>query len=167
MAPAATKALCPTRTNCATPERPPNVALAGMTVLLVDDDADSREALGIALEHAGAQVVACSSAGEARLRLADLVPEVIVSDVGMPGESGYELIRWVRARAGDYLPAVAITGFASAQDREEAARAGFDDHLAKPVNADDLIAKIQLAVRRSGPRLPQSGVLPRTVRRSG
>jgi two-component system, chemotaxis family, CheB/CheR fusion protein len=85
----------------------------------------------------------------------------------MPGENGYEFARWVRARAGNYIPAIAITGFASTQDREEAARAGFDDHLAKPVNADELIAKLLHLLRRSGPRLPRSGEIARTVRRSG
>jgi signal transduction histidine kinase len=133
-------------------------ALQGRTVLVLEDDPDGRDALCLALEQTGAQVHGCASADEARRLLQALSPDVIVSD---------EFVRWVRARAGDYVPAVAITGLASAQDREEAARAGFDAHLAKPVNLDQLIAKLQDLMRGSGPRWPRSGVLPRTARQRG
>lgn len=140
--------------------------LDGLMVLLLEDDPDGREALCLALQHTGAHVQGYGSAEEARRAMEIIVPDVIISDVGMPGESGYAFMRWVRARSGNYVPAIALTGFASAQDRDEAARAGFDAHLAKPVSADDLIAKLQDLLRRSGPRWPQSGMLPTTVRRS-
>ncbi|MFT3765757.1 MAG: CHASE3 domain-containing protein [Minicystis sp.] len=123
--------------------------LEGMTVVLVEDDADGREALRLALEQSGAAVHACASVPEARDVLTRVHPDILVSDVGMPGENGYDLVKLVRARAGSYLPSIAITGFVSAQDRAEALRSGFDEHVAKPVNADALIAKMRRVVRRS------------------
>jgi DNA-binding response OmpR family regulator len=120
-------------------------------VLLVEDDDDSREALCLALELAGAAVHGCASALEARGAMETAIPDVIVSDIGMPGENGYAFLKAVRA-SGILIPAVAITGFASTQDREEARSAGFDDLVAKPVNTDTLVRKLRDIVRRSGPR---------------
>ncbi len=139
-------------------------ALAGLTVVLVEDDSDSREALRLALEYSGAEVHACGSAAEARRVLAGRRVDVIVSDIGMPGEDGHAFLRAVRAGAATYIPAVAITGFASRQDREEAVRSGFDDHLAKPVHGEVLIARLRGLVRRTRPGWSESGVVPRTVR---
>jgi two-component system, chemotaxis family, CheB/CheR fusion protein len=98
-------------------------------------------------------VHAVSSAAEARRTLESVVPDVIISDIGMPGENGYAFLRAVRMRGAPYVLAIAISGFASKQDREEAILAGFDDHLAKPVNADALVARLcDLLRRRSGSR---------------
>jgi DNA-binding response OmpR family regulator len=121
-----------------------------MTVLLLEDDPDGREALSLAIEQAGARVHACGSAAEARRVMDEVIPDVIVSDIGMPGENGYEFLRTLRARGEARVPAIAITGFASKQDREEAVRSGFDEHVAKPVNVDVLLAKLRAMVRRSG-----------------
>jgi PAS domain S-box-containing protein len=127
--------------------------LAGVTVVLLEDEADGREAICLALEQSGAQVHAVSSAAEARRTLERVVPDVIISDIGMPGENGYAFLRAVRSGGAPHVLAIAISGFASKQDREEAAMAGFDDHLAKPVNADALIARLcDLLRRRSGSR---------------
>jgi PAS domain S-box-containing protein len=131
-------------------------ALTGVTVILLDDDVDGREALRLALELAGASVHACGSPAEARRALEGGTPDVLVSDIGMPGEDGYAFLRAVRAQGGGQLPAIAITGFASKQDREEALRAGFDDHVPKPVDADALIGKLRDLARRSGLRLHQA-----------
>jgi CheY-like chemotaxis protein/anti-sigma regulatory factor (Ser/Thr protein kinase) len=122
--------------------------LAGILVLLVDDEADSRDALGALLEARGAEVHPCESAADARSALDRVRPDVIVSDIGMPGENGYAFIRSVRARADGQIPAVALTGFASRQDVEEAMRAGFDEHLAKPVRIDVLVATLRDMVGR-------------------
>jgi len=142
----------------APPEPPPPPAeaydgegeLAGITLLLLEDDPDGREALRIALEQTGAQVHAGGSAAEGRQIMDEVSPDVIVSDIGMPGENGYEFLRTVRARSAAHIPAIAITGFASKQDREEAVRSGFDEHVAKPVNVDVLLGKLRDMVRRSG-----------------
>ncbi len=127
-------------------------ALTGVTVMLLDDDPDGREALQLALEQAGAGVHAYGSAADARRDLALVAPDVIVSDIGMPGEDGYAFLRTVRASGDGCVPAVAITGFAGKQDRAAALRSGFDDHIPKPVDAGTLIAKLRDLVRRSGPR---------------
>lgn len=117
--------------------------LAGAVVLLVDDEADCRDALGVLLRARGAEVHACESAADARSALDRVRPDVIVSDIGMPDENGYAFIRSVRARADGTIPALALTGFASRQDVEEAMDAGFDEHLAKPVRIDVLVARLR------------------------
>ena len=122
--------------------------LAGTTVVLVDDELDCREAIGLLLRARGADVHICGSADEARTVLERVRPDVIVSDIGMPGEDGYAFIRSVRARGEVQIPAVALTGFASQQDVEEATRAGFDAHLGKPVRTDVLVAKLRELVDR-------------------
>jgi CheY-like chemotaxis protein len=133
----------------ATPTRsasPPPLSLAGLRVLLVEDDEAMSDALTALLEHHGAAVTAAASARTALGLLAGAPPDIVVSDIGMPGESGYALIREIRAReaAGSRrVPALAMTGFASPEDRDEARAAGFDDHVPKPVDADTLIAHIR------------------------
>ena len=139
--------------------------LADVTVLLVEDEPDSRDALRMVLEHAGAEVHACGSAAEARRALEQARPDVIVSDIGMPGETGHAFLQWVRAQGGPRVPAVALTGFASLQDGKEAARSGFDAHLAKPVPADVLVAMLLEMARARGTGQWESGTIARTVRR--
>lgn len=129
--------------------------LAGVAVMLVEDNADAREAMALAFEQSGARVHACGSVAEA-LRVMDRETlDVIVSDIGMPGENGYELIEKVRAH-GSHIPAVAMTGFASAQDREAARRSGFDEHLAKPVTPEALVAKVRQMVQPGEDRAPDA-----------
>jgi PAS domain S-box-containing protein len=126
---------------------PVSPTLAGTTVLLLEDDADTREALCLVLQDCGATTHAAASGEEARRLLGNVVPDVIVSDISMPGESGYDFVRAVRAGDGR-VPAIALTGFASQQDQEQATDVGFDAHLAKPVAPEVLIATIRDVLRR-------------------
>jgi PAS domain S-box-containing protein len=133
-----------------TPEPPPlapkrgGAALSGLRVLLVDDDDDSREMMMHALALQGANVLEAANADECRTLHARTLPQAIVSDIGMPGEDGYSLMRSVRAVDADVY-AVALTGYAADDDRERARRAGFDAHLTKPV---DLAALVKLLFER-------------------
>jgi PAS domain S-box-containing protein len=118
-------------------------ALEGVRVLLVEDERDTRELLKTILEGCGAVVTEAASAGEALAALEHVRPDVLVSDIGMPGENGYELIKKVRAlpaECGGRVPAVALTAYAGAKDRRRALLAGFHTHLAKPVEPDELLA---------------------------
>ena len=134
-----------------------------MRVLLVEDDDDSRNLLRLVLERQGAEVIAASSSAEA-LSVFDLgnnqspqavsrFPDIIISDLGMPDEDGYELMRKIRGLLADTsptsatisgtsnnIPAIALTGYATSKDRERALSTGYQLHLAKPVEPDDLIA---------------------------
>jgi PAS domain S-box-containing protein len=119
--------------------------LEGVRVLLVEDEQDTRDLVKTILEQCGAEVVAVGSAAEALSALERIKPNVLVSDIGMPGESGYELIRQVRARGperGGRVPAVALTAYAGPKDRRRALMAGFQTHLAKPVEPDELLAVV-------------------------
>jgi PAS domain S-box-containing protein len=127
--------------------------LGGTRVLVVDDDTDTRELIGFILKHAGAKVVAVPSAALALQALQRFNPHVLVSDIGMPGEDGYMLIRQVRAlEAGKNspLPAVALTAYAKEEDRQQALLAGFQSHVAKPVEPDELVAVVASLAGRSG-----------------
>jgi CheY-like chemotaxis protein len=120
-------------------------------VLLVEDDEDARAVAEHALSVAGAAVRAVSSVEEAKLAVNDRVPDVLVSDIAMAGEDGYDLLVWIRslevghARA---LPALAVTAYAQPSDRMRARAAGFDDHLAKPFDPNDLVRYVHKLVRR-------------------
>lgn len=107
----------------------------------MDDDADTREVLAYALRAAGVKVTAVGSASDA---LAALTPEssaLVVSDLSMPGEDGYALVRQLREHdGGRRRPAIALTAHARADDRRRALAAGFDAYLVKPVDAKDLVA---------------------------
>jgi PAS domain S-box-containing protein len=118
-------------------------ALEGVRVLLVEDERDTRELLKTILEGCGAAVTEAASAAEALAALEHTRPDVLVSDIGMPGENGYELIKRVRAlpaERGGRVPAVALTAYAGAKDRRRALLAGFHTHLTKPVEPDELLA---------------------------
>jgi len=122
-------------------------------VLLVEDDEDSRKLLGLMLKKQGARVTSTSSAAEALAAIEEILPDVVLSDIGMADEDGYELIRKVRAlpaERGGLTPAIALTGYATRKDRERALSAGYQLHLAKPVEPPDLVAAIAgLASRNS------------------
>jgi PAS domain S-box-containing protein len=123
-------------------------ALIDARVLVVDDDADARDVLRAALEGRGAQVTSVSSAGEAMYALQRSSFNVLLCDVGMPGEDGYALIQAVRALPPDQggrIPAVAVTAYATVRDRDEAMKSGFNLHLAKPVDLDQMIAFVSSA----------------------
>jgi len=112
--------------------------LAGLKVLVVDDEPDNREFLVAAIEQLGATATAAASAASAIELLQQSPPDILVSDIGMPVEDGYSLIRKVRSSelgTAKRLPAVALTAYASESDRDRAIAAGFDEHLAKPINS--------------------------------
>ena len=132
------------------------VLLDGMKILLVEDEADAREAMTAVLASAGADVRGAESAAAARQCLATHEVDVILSDIGMPDEDGYSLIRSLR-RDGMGTPAIAVTAFGRAEDRAAALQAGFGLHLAKPVDPATLFD----AIRRS--TLPASPVRTQDV----
>jgi signal transduction histidine kinase len=118
--------------------------LNGVHVLIVEDDADSRTVLAVLLQRLGALVEAVASAKEAYDRVSHRRPDVLVSDIGMPDEDGYSLIRRVRQMGGQHkLPAIALTAYARKQDADAAIGAGYDRHLPKPVAPADLVRAIR------------------------
>jgi PAS domain S-box-containing protein len=121
-------------------------ALGGVRVLVVDDDEDARALLELLLEGYGARVQTAAGATEALDLLARTTFDVLLSDVAMPGEDGYSLIRKVRDR-GATIPAIAVTAFARTEDRANALGAGYDAHLAKPVDAGALVLAITALLR--------------------
>ena len=122
--------------------------LNGVHVLIVEDDADSRNVLALLLQRLGALVEAVASAKDAYERLSMRRPDVLVSDIGMPDEDGYSLIRRVRQLCGEqHVPAIALTAYARKQDAEAALGAGYDQHLPKPVAPADLIRAIKSVTR--------------------
>ena len=128
------------------------VELAGVRILLVEDELDSREILRQMLSLTGALVEAVGSVAEAMIAFDQARPDVLLSDIGMPIEDGYSLIRRVRARIperGGKVPAAAITAYATAEDRERALAAGFQLHLSKPVDLEHLSAAIAALIGRA------------------
>ena len=131
--------------------RKDRVRLDGIHVLLVEDDDDSRKLLGTMLKRYGAKVTSTKSAAEALDVFSRELPDLLISDIGMPDEDGYELIRKLRARPNDKggaTPAIALTGYASRKDRERALAAGYHKHMAKPVEQAEMIAAIASLVGR-------------------
>ena len=126
--------------------------LRGISVLMVDDDPAALDFTQSSLERFGAVVVTARSAAEARARFEHDPPDVLLSDVRMPGEDGLQLIRDVRqidARLGRLTPAAAVTALARTDDRRRALNAGFQMHLAKPIDPAELAATVQQLVRRT------------------
>jgi len=123
--------------------------LEGITVLVVDDEEDAREAMSVLLRQAGARVIPVSSAVEALEFLERQTPDVLLSDIAMPGEDGYALIRRVRGRSADEggrVRAAALTAYATLDDRAKALRAGYDEHIPKPVDPARLIGVVAMLV---------------------
>ena len=123
----------------------------GLHVLLVDDDANTLDSLRALFEHYGARVTAVPSAAEALRALESLRPDVLVSDIAMPDEDGYQLIARVREldrERGGAIPAVALTAFAADDDRVRALVAGYDVHLSKPVDPEEVVAFVTQLARR-------------------
>jgi CheY-like chemotaxis protein len=118
---------------------------------LVDDDTDTLKLMTTALTRRHATVTAVSSAGEAIQAIRRHRPDVLVSDIAMPGEDGYGLIEKVRSldsNETETIPAVAITAYAKEEDRERALSSGFQIYLAKPVELTELISVVARAARR-------------------
>ncbi len=126
-------------------------SLEGVKILLVDDEADTRELVRAVLEHCGAAVSTATSVAEALELLDRTRPDVLIGDIGMPGEDGYDLIRKIRALPagrGRDVRAVALTAYARAEDRMRALREGFDTHVAKPMEMAELVAVVAGLVKR-------------------
>ena len=124
--------------------------LDGLHVLLVEDNADGREVMSMMIELAGARATAVGSVREALEALESLQPDALVSDIGLPDEDGYDLIRRLRSKEterGGFLPAGAMTGFVRAEDRARILAAGFQVHVPKPVDATELTAAIAAVTR--------------------
>jgi signal transduction histidine kinase/ActR/RegA family two-component response regulator len=138
--------------------QPHSQRLDAISILLVDDDADGRTLTSLVLTEAGASVNAVASARAARQVLEEERPDVLVSDIGMPDEDGYMLIRQIReheAEHGGFLPAIALTGYARAEDRARVLAAGFQVHVPKPLDPPELTAAIAALAR--GPHRAVAG----------
>jgi signal transduction histidine kinase/CheY-like chemotaxis protein len=120
-------------------------SLKGLTVLVVDDEADTRELIREVLKECGSEVITSRSAAEALLALEQHRPDILVSDLGMPDEDGYSLITKIRslpAEQGGQIPAAALTAYARAEDRMRVLRSGFQFHLPKPVDSAELVTVV-------------------------
>ena len=141
------------------------IRLDGMKIMVVDDEEDARALLVEVLSERGAQVVSADSVAQALTQFEKFRPDVLVSDIGMPEADGYSLVRQLRrlpAREGGGTPAIALTAYARAEDVERAFEAGFQRHLAKPVDAERLISLIA-GLRTTA---PAPGPAPTPVRES-
>jgi hypothetical protein len=126
--------------------------LNGVKVLVVDDEADVRTILRLLLEQYEAEVSTAASVEKAIAALEEFKPDVLVSDISMPIQNGYDLIRQIRAmpaEQGGQIPAIALTAYAQEEDHDYSLSAGFQMHLSKPVTADELVAAISSVVRGS------------------
>ncbi len=126
--------------------------LSGVKVLVVDDDTDSREFIAFLLKQAGAKVIATSCAHEAFTALTQSQPDVLVSDIGMPQMDGYMLMRQVRALSpeqGGEIPAIALTAYAGELDHQQALSVGFQKHIPKPVEPEELVRAIASLLKQS------------------
>ncbi|HEY2370027.1 MAG TPA: ATP-binding protein, partial [Polyangiaceae bacterium] len=142
----AARAASPPETGKVAPQREVSREnLNGISVLVVEDDSDARSLLRFTLEQSGARVIDVDSAAGAITELDRAVPDVILCDISMPQEDGYSLIRRIRARkpqSGGNVPTAAVTAYARPEDVRHALAAGFDLHLAKPLEPRDLIAAV-------------------------
>ncbi|HEV2883335.1 MAG TPA: response regulator [Pyrinomonadaceae bacterium] len=125
--------------------------LEGLRILVVDDEADSRDLVRAILSDCGSDVKCCESAKEALACYREWKPDLLISDIGMPAEDGYDLIkklRKIRSKKAKELPAVALTAYASKEDRARALAAGFQMHVPKPIEPEVLVMAIASAMRR-------------------
>ncbi|MBD2001557.1 response regulator [Oculatella sp. FACHB-28] len=127
-----------------------SLSLNGVQALVVDDDTDTRDFIEFLLEQAGAKVNTAASAREALTALMRFKPDVLLSDIGMPDMDGYMLLRQVRTlppEQGGEIPAIALTAYAGELDQKQAIAAGFQHHIAKPVEPEQLVKLIALTQR--------------------
>jgi CheY-like chemotaxis protein len=135
------------------PPPAPSSRIDGTRLLVVEDDASTRETLTEVLTMAGAEVRGVEGGAAAMRVLNDFSPDVLVCDIAMPGEDGCALLRRIRARGpkrGGDVRALALTAFAADEDRERTRKAGFETHLVKPVDIDQLIAAVTKLLQRDG-----------------
>jgi CheY-like chemotaxis protein len=126
-------------------------SLAGLKILVVDDEADAREVVSLILSSAGADVIRAESAARAIELIGQSPPDIIVSDIGMPNEDGLTLMRRLRAlgaEQGGAIPAIALTAFARTQDRLDVLSAGYQMHVPKPIEQLELLTVIASLTRR-------------------
>jgi signal transduction histidine kinase len=129
--------------------------LRNLNILVVDDEPETRELLKFVIAQCSAHVTTAADAGEALQLLETRAFELLISDIGMPGEDGYSLVRKVRelpATQNGNIPALALTAYARSEDRTQALRAGFNMHLAKPIEPAELLAVLEALVRTVPPR---------------
>ncbi len=131
----------------------PTEILTGIQILVVDDDDDTREFHTFVLEQVGARVIAVASAKEALQALAEAEPDILLSDIGMPETDGYMLMRQIRAlqlKQAKQIPAIALTAYAGEINQQQAIASGFQRHLSKPVEPDELVKAIATLIGRNG-----------------
>jgi CheY-like chemotaxis protein len=134
----------------ANPNPPP---LAGLRVLFVDDETAARELVALALAQGGAEVRTAVSAPEALAACDEWRPDVLVADIGMPGEDGYTLMKKLRAREserGGHIPAIALTAYARGEDRRRALSVGYEIYVPKPFDPIELLAAVAGLAYRTG-----------------
>ena len=132
---------------------PTDVHLGGLRIVIVDDEADARQLVHQLLADRGAEVHAAASAGEGLALVAALGPDLLLSDIGMPEFDGFDFIAQVRKladRRASAIPAIALTAFARDEDRQQTLSAGYQLHLAKPVEPHELLAAVVRLVGRDG-----------------
>jgi CheY-like chemotaxis protein len=125
--------------------------LEGLRILIVDDEVDSRELVSTILTRCGSEVNSCESVKEALKAFREWKPDLLVSDIGMPLEDGYDLIRKLRnqrSKRAKEIPAIALTAYATQEDRDRALAAGFQMHVAKPIEPEALVRSIASTVGR-------------------
>jgi len=132
-----------------TPARTPATPLLGVRVLFVEDDDDTRQMVAVALEQYGALVEAVDSVRAAMDRLDEFDPDLLLSDIGLPQQDGYELMRLIRS-SGRRLPSIALTAYARPEDRQTALSAGYWHHVGKPVDMADLVTTISTVATMKG-----------------
>ena len=133
------------------PSNPPS--LVGVRALIVDDEADARELITMMLAECGAEVRTAASATAALAACDEWRPDILIADIGMPGEDGYSLLKKLRAREklrGGHIPAIAVTAYARREDRLRAVSVGYEYHVSKPVEPVELLAAVASLANRTG-----------------
>lgn len=134
--------------------------LTGTKVLVLEDAPDSRELFGVVLRSRGCQVTLAESVLEALALAAEQQPDIVISDIGLPDIDGYEFVRRLRQMPGlECIPVIALSGYATEKDKRRSLKAGFDLHLAKPIEPDQIISGVSAALtrqRRKDQRIPES-----------
>lgn len=126
--------------------------LSGLRVLVVDDDVDNCDVLATILEHNGARVVTAQSAADALSAFEKVCPDILISDIGLPDEDGFALLRKVRslpASRGGNVPAIALTGYSQLEERYSSKIDGFQARLIKPVAIESMLATVSRLLTRS------------------